>query len=94
MSELFLWEAKKGRIVAKFEERQPVNSVAYFPSGKKIATGGKRGDLSIWDIGKKEKISTVKCHEKMIYNLTISPDGTKIATVGTDQTVKVWKLKK
>lgn len=35
-----------------------------------------------------------KIHNKDIYNLTWSPDDSKILTVSADKTIKMWNVKK
>ena len=70
--------------------RGMVRSAAWSPQGDVIAVGGVVGiwlyapDLS--DVG------LLKGHTKAVYGLAFSPDGSRLASVSHDMTVRVWDV--
>jgi WD40 repeat protein len=80
-------------------------SVAFSPSGARIASGSRDKTVRIWALGTKnmKKGGRVHTHECMmtlgleqgghlgtIYGVSYSDDAKTVATVGRDQTIKIW----
>jgi WD40 repeat protein len=85
-------------IVYKIRERQTlkghsysVNSVAFSPDGKTIATGSWDNTVKLWNLEGKE-IKTLKGHSASVFSVAFSPDGKTIATGSGENTVKLWNL--
>ncbi len=57
-------------------------SMAYSPDGELLATADVSGNLTIWDVGSRERQFQCKAHEGGI-GIAFSPDGQTIATTGT-----------
>jgi WD40 repeat protein len=68
-----------------------VNSVAFSPDGKTIATGSLDNTVKLWNLEGKE-IQTLKGHSAGVNSVAFSPDGKTIATGSLDNTVKLWNL--
>jgi WD40 repeat protein len=67
--------------------------VAFSPDGRRLATGGTKNKVWIWDVETGEKLQTLEGeHSGEVYTLAFSPDedGRWIATAGEDSAVKVW----
>jgi WD40 repeat protein len=94
-----LWDAKrldKQHLDGKPEPRIPPIqarvagpglSVAFSPDGRRLATGGERNTVKIWDVQTGEKLQTLEGeHSGEVYALAFSPneDGRWIASAGED----------
>ncbi len=69
-----------------------VNSIAYSPDGKTIATGGWHYDntVRLWNAQTGENISTSRMHTKRDTFVVFSSDGTTYAAAGDDNVVHLW----
>jgi WD40 repeat protein len=56
-----------------------INSLAYAPNGKLLATGSSDHTAKLWDIGAGKAVATLK-HEREVSAVAFSPDGTLLAT--------------
>ncbi len=63
-------------------------------SGKTLITGGYDGRLIWWDALAETPVATktLDAHKGWIRSLAVSPDGTKLASVGNDLIVKLWNI--
>ena len=67
-----------------------VRSVAWSPDGEILAVGGA---LGIWLYTPEfEDIGRMTGHTKAVYGMAFSPDGSQIASVSHDMTVRVWDI--
>ena len=67
-----------------------VCSIAFDPSGGRIATGGKDGRLVVWQTDSGTERWRVAAHGTNIQDLAFSPEGTRLATAGRDGAFKLW----
>jgi WD40 repeat protein len=73
-----------------------LNTVAFSPDNKKLATGGVNGLVKIWDVetGMEDLSVDADTNGNGMINLTFSPDGKYLATVSDDiksnSVVKIW----
>ena len=68
---------------------QAVNSVAFSPDGKRLATGSVGDPVQIWDSATGNIVKTLP--EQNVISLAFSPDGQMLGVGGRDQVV-VWNL--
>jgi eukaryotic-like serine/threonine-protein kinase len=75
-----------------------INSVAFSPDGRRIASGSGDGTIKVWDAATSQEIITIKGHtgdgfegEPVDVNsVAFSPDGRHIASGYDDKTIRVW----
>jgi WD40 repeat protein/beta-lactamase regulating signal transducer with metallopeptidase domain len=68
-----------------------VNSVAFSPDGKVLASGGWDDTLRLWNVETGKEIRKIDAHKAMVGRVLFSPDGKVLASRGgLDGTVKVW----
>lgn len=68
-----------------------VTGLVFRPDGKRLASAGKDGSLTLWDLDAPDKpTARIPAHSGMVTALAYRPDGKLIATAGMDFTVKIW----
>jgi len=65
-----------------------VNTVAWSPDGRRIASGGD--DVKVWDAADGSHVFTYRGHSSYVWGVAWSPDGRRIASGSNDETVQVW----
>ena len=72
-----------------------ITAMAVSPDGKTVATGG--GGVSklvkLWDSDTFTNTKTLRGHEDGITAVCFGPDGSRIASSGFDQTLRIWDVK-
>ena len=67
-----------------------VNSSAWSPNSKSIASGSLDNTVQVWNAGDGSAPFTYKGHSNTVNSVAWSPDGTRIASGSFDNTVQVW----
>ena len=70
-----------------------VNTVAWSPDGKLIASAGKDRNVHVWEAATGRKLLFFPLHKAEVSTVAWSPDGTRIASAGKDRIVQVWEVK-
>ena len=69
-----------------------VNSVAFSPDGKTLASGGDDNTVRLWGVETQTEIHTLQGHTDAVYGVSFSPDGRTLVSVGDDNTVRLWDV--
>jgi WD40 repeat protein len=93
-----IWDAKRLDQIQQphriFQARVPgpYLNVAFSPDGQRLATGGKKNTVIIWDVETRRELQTLQGHNGDVYTVAFSPDkdGRWLASAGEDSTVKIW----
>jgi len=71
----------------------PVESVAFSPDGKILASCSADGTVRLWDLATHRQIGrSLTGHTGPVLSVAFSPDGKTLASGGADHTVRLWDL--
>ncbi len=89
-----LWDIRSGNVRPLPRSLAPpdgslVESVAFSPDGRLIATGAMR-TLILWEARTGRWLRTLRGHKGVIVSLAFSPDGKLLASSGLDATIRLW----
>jgi WD40 repeat protein/tRNA A-37 threonylcarbamoyl transferase component Bud32 len=99
--EVKVWDAQTGQELLTLKGHGPfVDSVAFSPDSKRLATLSRDNTLKVWDAQTGQEILTLKVrHSSMNGSVAFSPDGKRLAsssngtlgtTEGSPAEIKVW----
>ncbi len=95
LTRISLREVPSGKIVVKIRSSDSfslMNTAAFHPSGRVIATGDDEGLVSIWDVSNGGQIMSVTEHDGMVMSIAFNEDGTYMASCDDIGTVTIWKV--
>ncbi|WP_088892455.1 AAA-like domain-containing protein [Leptolyngbya ohadii] len=84
-----------GEFAQRWKVKHPnatINSIQFNPRFPQFATAADDGRIKLWNL-KGEELPEFKQQEQSkeaIYSLSISPDGSLIASGGTDKVIRIW----
>ncbi len=73
------------------EHTHAVQTLAWSPDGKYIASAGHDKVIHIWDTTTGEVIHSYHGHTGIIWNLAWSPDSRSLISAGADEIVQIWE---
>ncbi|MBM3983672.1 MAG: hypothetical protein FJ304_26060 [Planctomycetes bacterium] len=90
-----LWDAYTGALIHRWEVPNrvwPDGRLAFDRTGARLAFGGPTGHVHILDVSAKAEVAVIEHIPSCIRDLTYSPDGKWIATVGegSGNIVRIW----
>ncbi|MBC6466777.1 WD40 repeat domain-containing serine/threonine protein kinase [Actinomadura alba] len=69
-----------------------VNSVAFSPDGKTLATASDDNSARLWDVATGRNTATLNGHTSDVFSVAFSLDGKTLATGSYDNTARVWDV--
>ena len=95
-----LWNLKTGKFIRSFVNNdEQINSLAFSPNGKTIASGGVDEKVKLWNVetGQPYIFLDSKDHTNnervsQIYRVMFSNDGKFIISLNYDRTINIWEI--
>src|SRR5512145_760565 len=78
----------KPELVIQAGHTKPINTVAFSPDGRWLASGGKDDTIKIWDTSTGYVLRTLYAHSSNVNAIAVSPDGKLLASASGDRTDK------
>jgi WD40 repeat protein len=89
---LSIWDIKSGQRIQTYGSYgSAIESVAWSPNGKFLATGADDHTVKIRDVVSGQNTATF-FHNDIVMAVAWSPNGQRLASGGYDQTLKVWDV--
>lgn len=92
--DVILFDASTGDHIGSFVCNSAVDSVAWSPDGRYLATGTRGQSIKIWDSEAGKETLTLKGHRGWVNTVAWSPDGRRLLSGANDGTVKIWDPRK
>jgi WD40 repeat protein len=84
------WDLHKGKPIRTLEGTPAGGWALFTPSGKTLAASNFAGAIQRWEVITGKHIPPPPGHEMGVRRVCWSPDGKTAATMGPDQTVRLW----
>jgi WD40 repeat protein len=89
--EIKLWEVASGSEVRTLTGHADwVNSVAFSPDGRLLASGALA--IKLWEVASGSEVRTLTGHTSWVNSVAFSPDGRLLASGSWDHTIKLWEV--
>ncbi len=85
----------KERLISVSAPADGITALAFSPDSRRLAAacGASDNDIHIWDLASGAEMRLIG-HSGWIVALAFSPDGQTLASASTDQTVRLWDLRR
>jgi WD40 repeat protein len=86
-----IWNVSNGRVESLVPFADSIYTLAVSADGKSVATSSGGKTIQINELAKgKEVLKIVSAHGRMVNCVSFSPDGSKLASIGSPEGVKIW----
>jgi WD40 repeat protein len=88
-----LWEVATGREISAMRGHENwVQSVAFSPDGRTLATGSWDYTARLWEVATGREIAPLRGHTNAVVSVAFSPDGSTLATGSVEGTTRLWEV--
>ncbi|HJO08883.1 MAG TPA: c-type cytochrome domain-containing protein, partial [Verrucomicrobiota bacterium] len=96
---VLLWNSAEWSLVGEISDLPGrVSAMTFTPDSASLVTAsnasGQAGEVALWAIAGLAKRLSWSAHNGTVFDVSISPDGTTLATAGADKLVRFWSLAK
>ena len=67
-------------------------SVSFSPDDRRVYSGHSYGSIKVWDARTGERTGVHDQHDKIVWSLSVSPDGGMMASTETNGDIRLWIL--
>ncbi len=89
-SGIYLFDTQKLSAIDRIQTNAWVRSVAFLPGSNTLAAGLFDKTIKLWRMPKAQLTSTFEGHQGWVWSISVSRDGTLLASASDDNTVRVW----
>ncbi|XP_051984392.1 cell division cycle protein 20 homolog isoform X2 [Xyrauchen texanus] len=88
-----IWNVNSGSCISALPTCSQISSLVFAPNYKELVSGhGFANDrVIIWNYPSLTKVVELEGHEDRVLNLSLSPDGSTVASLSADETIRLWK---
>lgn len=88
-----LWDIASGQELRQLKgHTDKVNSAAFTPDGKLLASGSSDNTVRLWDVASGRELRQLQEHTGSVYGVAFTPDGKLLASGSDDKTVRLWDI--
>lgn len=69
-----------------------INSVAFCPDGRILATASRDREIKLWDVATGKVVAVCRGHTDAVNSLAFGPDGRVLASGGDDRSIRLWDV--
>jgi WD40 repeat protein len=92
--EIHLLNPADGKLIRKLQavHASSVSHLQFHPSGTVLGSSGRDRVIKLWNPDNGQMLANLEGHTSWVQAFVFLEKGAKLASVGTDQTVRVWDL--
>jgi WD40 repeat protein len=87
-----VWDLDQDKLLSTFRTSGSLYAVAVRPDGEQVAFAGADGTVGLGDPETGQRQLTLRGSDASVGNISYGPDGSRLASVGTDGVLRVWTL--
>jgi WD40 repeat protein len=92
-AQIRLWGLAQGRLVRHFPGHiNSVQSLAFSPNGKTLASAGHDARARLWDVATGKRLLQIRGADSAGKTVAFSPDGTALLVAGTSGELALWRV--
>ncbi|XP_066508568.1 cell division cycle protein 20 homolog [Hoplias malabaricus] len=88
-----IWNVNSGSCISAWDTQSQISSLVFAPNHKELVSGHgfSHDKIFIWKYPSLTKVGELAGHEGRILNLALSPDCTTLASISSDESIRLWK---